>query len=233
MQDHGLKHISPQAAANLHGEIYGTIQRYARVIMVEWTKRVPQYFNRRSHGMHEVGGAKFYEMYKSGKKIPKGALLHRQGTFAPVAGRTHSGKLENALVITSSGYWGAKFYVEPCTAATDGRDYVEILIHGAHPDSTAPTYSPYHDARSYLNGEGWSGISYKYWEAFQHSILKTINIYETQLNEEILKKLIAHEVMDPSITYAPQQNIKTTIPVPPYIPPGLPNSPYNKKYGKP
>lgn len=200
----GASNQVTQAKLNIkqiQNEIEKIVLSTARECIVHWRIIIPLYFNRRAFGLFEHKQIHFhqladnmaipYELYRRNKGMPYGE------------DRRNTGQLENALSIKSLSHTGATLYVEPCHAKTDGRDYVEILVHGAAADGDP--YHPGWDRRSPANrrkgsNEKWGGIPTTYWAIMQYEFIKYLESQEYEMNKQIERLLTAHNIINQPVT---------------------------------
>jgi hypothetical protein len=100
-------------------------------------------------------------------------------------GRTRTGQLRRALIVTDMSPGGCTLLVKPCYAETGGKiDYVNILMKGAHSRIGHP-YIPEFDRRIKMPNRVWRGIKSTYWMDWQ----RHFEVYVNQANDRIHAKV--------------------------------------------
>lgn len=197
----------------------------ARKLQEDWKRGVPRYFNRRAYGMyfrkkgyfrrtsplkfrgrklnrrgtsHDMNSGPFtgpaYYLYKTrGRAIEAKYTTGRQ----QFPGRTSTGQLRRALLVTDVTIGGCTLIVRPCYAATGNKiDYVNILMNGARRHS-AP-YVPAIDRRIKTQAGTWKGIRQSYWLNWQKVFIEKVNIANKRLRTRIEELLIRLKVIERS-----------------------------------
>lgn len=195
--------MNQQAVYKVMHLIEAEVKKTAINLKYYWRKQIPQYFNRRSHGLYTSPIELFNSIgHRMDKKLWQ---QYKNQPYTTQRGSSH--QLENALEITKISVDGAQFYVVPCMSH-DGRDYVEFLIEG-RPEG-GPPYHPSEDKRFYSRadrqyGNEWGGISDLYWAAWQAQFIRVLNQNENLMNEHIHKILVQNNFISPNtkVPYTP------------------------------
>jgi hypothetical protein len=162
-------------------QIQNIIKTEAMQLQKFWYDHVNQYFDRRA--------SHYNKWTKQGSWIrtTKRRNLHPSPSDKPSAmyntTRQHTGQLRKALKIGRITPMAIELYVAPCSAKTNRRDYVEILVKGASPGPRA--YIPDFDFR--IKNGTWKGIPKSYWAMWQMAFLKQIEVAEKRANAKIEK----------------------------------------------
>lgn len=201
------------------------INAEARKLQSEWYRGIPNYFNRRAFGMYfrpegypknkrpkklRGGGKRFKRrpgdkphrgagpfigprdyLYKTrGKAIEKKYTNRKQ-----FAGRTHTGQLRRALIITDLTVGGCMLLVRPCYASTGkGVDYVNILMKGSK-GRTGHPYIPALDRRIKNPGARWRGIRQSYWLRWQAHFMAKVDSANARLHQRLSQMMVQMQIL--------------------------------------